>query len=610
MSKAQVLPAAAALLALCGCAQQPTASGPLPLPMTHTASADWSGPLHPDGALAQADDESDPSSLEERARAIFGNEPMHGTLPDNQLNQELLFKFLLSEIAAQRGNLPLAAQGYMEMAKSSRDPRLAKRATEIAAYGRLQSQALEAARLWLELDKNNPQARQTLAALLVSSNKLSEAKPLLEAMITADGNVAAGFMQLHSMLSKHPDRNAVLTITKELAKGYPQLPEAHFAVAQAAFSAGKYDVATTEIKEALKLRPDWEVGALFNAQILQQRESNTKAIEYLRGFLQAYPKAREVRANYARLLINNKQLKEARAEYQVLLDDQPNNADIAVTIGLLSLQMSDFATAEKWLKRALELKYRDPDAVRFYLGQVAEETKRYDEAMKYYASVQAGEQFVPAQARYAFLLGRQNKLAEAREYLQNVRTASDEQRALLIQAEAQLLREAKNYQESYDLLNQALEKQPENLDLLYDSAMAAEKLDRIDVVETNLRKLITLKPDHAQAYNALGYTLADRTDRLKEAKGYIEKALKLSPDDPFILDSMGWVLYRLGDQKEALGYLQRAYSLRPDPEIAAHIGEVMWTRGQQQDAEKIWRDASRDNPDNEMLQATMKRFLR
>jgi tetratricopeptide (TPR) repeat protein len=230
--------------------------------------------------------------------------------------------------------------------------------------------------------------------------------------------------------------------------------------------------------------------------------------------------------------------------------------------------------------------------------------------MKYYASVQAGEQFVPAQARYAFLLGRQNKLAEAREYLQNVRTASDEQRALLIQAEAQLLREAKNYQESYELLNRALEKQPDNVDLLYDSAMAAEKLDRIDVVETNLRKLITLKPDHAQAYNALGYTLADRTDRLKEAKGYIEKALKLSPDDPFILDSMGWVLYRLGDQKEALGYLQRAYSLRPDPEIAAHIGEVMWTRGQQQDAEKIWRDASRENPDNEMLQATMKRFLR
>jgi len=191
-----------------------------------------------------------------------------------------------------------------------------------------------------------------------------------------------------------------------------------------------------------------------------------------------------------------------------------------------------------------------------------------------------------------------------------VKTTTDEQKALLIQAEAQLLREAKDYQASYEVLNKALETHPDQPDLLYDSAMAAEKLDRIDVVETNLRKLITLKPDHAQAYNALGYTLADRTDRYKEAKQYIEKALTLSPDDPFILDSMGWVLYRMGNAKEGLDFLQRAYTKRPDPEIAAHIGEVLWARGQKQDAEKVWRDASKGSPDNELLQATMKRFLR
>jgi tetratricopeptide (TPR) repeat protein len=609
MSKLHILPAVA-VLALCGCAQQPTASGPLPLPMTQTASTDWTVAVQPDGTGVQSDDDGDGAGFEDRARAVLGNKPLRGTLPDTELNQELLFKFLMSEIAAQRGDVQLAAQGYLDMAKSTRDPRLAKRATEIAAYGRLQSQALEAARLWLDLDKNNPQARQALAALLVSSNKLSEAKPLLEALITADGNAAAGFMQLNSMLAKHPDRNAVLAITKELAKGYPQLPEAHFAVAQAAFSAAKYDEAAAEIMQALDMRPDWEIGALFNAQLLQQRVSTDKAIEYLQGFLRSYPKSREVRASYARLLLNNKELKEARAQYQLLLEDQPTNADIVVTIGLLSLQLNEFESAETWLKRGLELKYRDPDSLRFYLGQVCEERKRFDEAMKYYTSVQGGDQFVPAQARYAFLLGRQNKLAEAREYLQNVQTANDEQRALLIQAEAQLLREAKDYQQSYDLLNKALQRQPENVDLLYDSAMAAEKLDRIDVVEANLRKLIALKPDHAQAYNALGYTLADRTDRLKEAKGYIDKALKLSPDDPFILDSMGWVLYRLGDSKQALAYLQRAYTQRPDPEIAAHVGEVLWVRGQQQEAEKVWRDASKENPDNELLQATMKRYLR
>jgi Flp pilus assembly protein TadD len=181
---------------------------------------------------------------------------------------------------------------------------------------------------------------------------------------------------------------------------------------------------------------------------------------------------------------------------------------------------------------------------------------------------------------------------------------------MLVQAEAQLLREAKDYQESYVVLARALETQPDNVDLLYDSALAAEKLDKLDVTETNLRKLIQLKPDHAQAYNALGYTLADRTDRLKEAKEYIEKALKLSPEDPFILDSMGWVQFRMGNHKDGLDYLQRAYTQRPDPEIAAHLGEVLWVKGRPADAEKVWRDSAHDHPQNELLQETMKRFLK
>lgn len=610
MSKVLYTPVALALLVLAGCAQQPrTAGSPSVAPGAHTASADWTLP----GGLAQTDDQDDDDtgpSLEDRARALFGDKALRGTLPPNELNQELLFKFLLSEIASQRGNVQMAAQGYLELAKSTRDPRLAKRATELAAFGRLQNLALESSKLWLELDKNNAQAKQTVAALLVSTGKLSEAKPYLQALIASDGNVGAGFMQLHSLLSKHPDRNAVLNVTKDLAKGYPQLPEAHFAVAQAAISANNYDLATAEVKEAQKLKPEWELGALLNAQILQEKQSPAKAAEYLKGFLDTYPKSREVRANYARLLIGAKQLKEARDQYHIMLNDTPSNPDIVVTMGLLSLQMNDLDAAESSFKRALELKYRDVDSLHFYLGQVYEERKQYDDAMKHYSAVAGGEQYVAAQARYAFLLGRQNKVAEAREYLQNVKTTTDEQKALLIQAEAQLLREAKDYQASYEVLNKALETHPDQPDLLYDSAMAAEKLDRIDVVETNLRKLITLKPDHAQAYNALGYTLADRTDRYKEAKQYIEKALTLSPDDPFILDSMGWVLYRMGNAKEGLDFLQRAYTKRPDPEIAAHIGEVLWARGQKQDAEKVWRDASKGSPDNELLQATMKRFLR
>jgi tetratricopeptide (TPR) repeat protein len=611
MSKLLYIPVALAILLCSACAQHPrTHAGSSGVAGAHTASVEWT-PLA--GNLAQSEDqeeEDDGTTLEDRARALFADKPLRGTLPANELNQELLFKFLVSEIASQRGNNQLAAQGFLELAKTTRDPRFAKRATELAAMGRLQSLALDSAKLWLELDKNNMQARQTVAALLVSNNKLSEAKPYLEALLSSDGNVAGGFMQLHSLLGKHPDHNAVLNVTRDLAKSHPEMPEAHFAVAQAAIAAGNSDLAAAEAKEALKLRPDWELGALLNAQIMQEKQSTGKALDYLRGFLETYPKSREVRANYARLLIAGKQLKAAREQYQLMLNETPTNPDIVVTMGLLSLQMNDYDQAEASFKRAMELKYRDVESLHFYLGQVYEERKQYEEAMREYAAVTAGEQYVAAQARYAFLLGRQNKVAEAREYLQNVKTSTDEQKALLVQAEAQLLREAKDYQGSYDVLNKALQSHPDQPDLLYDSAMAAEKLDRIDLVETNLRKLIALKPDYAQAYNALGYTLADRTDRFKEAKQYIEKALTLSPDDPFILDSMGWVLYRMGNAKEGLDFLQRAFDKRPDPEIAAHIGEVLWARGQKQDAEKIWRDASKGSPDNELLQSTMKRFMR
>ena len=594
-------------LTLAGCAQHPV-QGPIGFSPPGLTVSTQDVALSSDMRLAQQDD--DEESLEQRARRVFANQPPPpSNLPDTALDQELLFKFLLSEIASQRGNAQLAAQGYLEMARSTRDPRLARRATEIATYARLQSIALESARLWYELDKGNLQARQSLVGLLLSGNKIGEAKPHLQALINAEGNPAQGFMQLHSLMSKHPDKQAVYTVVKDLAQGYKQMPEAHFAVAQAAYSAGKFDVAFTEVREAMKLRPDWEIGALLQAQMLQQRDSAHAALEYLRAFLQSYPRAREARANYARLLIGEKQLKEARAQYQTMLDEQPGNADIVVTIGLLSLQMDEFDVAEANLKRGLELNYRDPDTLRFYIGQSYEERKRYRDAMQWYSQVTEGDQFVAAQTRYAFLLGRQNTLAEAREYLQNVRVQSDEQRAMLIQAEAQLLREAKNYRESYDLLAGALERQPENPDLLYDSALAAEKLDKLEVVEANLRKLIKLKPDHAQAYNALGYTLADRTDRYAEAKQYIEKALALSPEDPFILDSMGWVSYRMGSTAEGLGYLERAYTARPDPEIAAHLGEVLWMKGRKADAEKLWRASQKEHPENELLQETIKRYL-
>jgi len=281
-----------------------------------------------------------------------------------------------------------------------------------------------------------------------------------------------------------------------------------------------------------------------------------------------------------------------------------------MAVALLSLQLRDYDAAETQLKHVLDTDYKDPELARFYLGQLAEERKRYDEALKWYASITSGDQYVPAQARYASTLVKQGNLPEARKYLRKLQTqaASEDQRVQLVQAEAQLLSDVNQFGEAYEVLDRALQNAPDSTDLLYDHAMIAEKLDRMDVLEANLRRVIQIKPDYAHAYNALGYTFADRNTRLPEAYDLIEQALKLAPDDPFIIDSMGWVLYRMGKNDESLGYLKRAFDLRPDPEIAAHLGEVLWSAGKHDEARKVWNMALKDDPDNTVLLATVKKF--
>lgn len=561
-------------------------------------------------ALDRSAQVSDQDSFEERAREVFGTRSLaRSDLPNRDLDTDLLYKFLLAEIAGQRSNYQVAAQAYLDMAKATRDPRIARRATELALQGRLNNLALDSARLWLATEKDSEAAKQTLAALLVNTNDLRAAKPLLAELLAADPDEAGpALLQLHGLLARHADKNAALSLVTDLTKPYLKLPEAHFTLSQAALAANKYDAALSSIREALRLRPQWEAAALFQAQILT-RESRTKSLDYLKAYLATNPDSQEVRLNYARQLIGDKRMDEARAEFQRLLDINPENADIAVTVALLSLQLNDLDVAEAQLKRVLELDYRDPDAVRFHLGQVSEERKRFDEAEKWYLSVEGGDQYVMAHARYAFMLGRQNRVTEARAHLQSLRPQNDAQQVQIVQSEAQLLREVKEYNESFGVLKVALDARPDNPELLYDLALAAEKIDKLDLVETSLRRLIALKPDNAQAYNALGYTLADRTNRLTEARDYIEKALTLAPDDPFILDSMGWVLYRLGNFSQGVDYLQRAYRQRPDPEIAAHLGEVLWKQGKKAEAERIWRESLRENPDSDELLKVINKFI-
>ncbi|MDD5329835.1 MAG: tetratricopeptide repeat protein [Sulfuricella sp.] len=531
-------------------------------------------------------------------------------LPDVELSKGILFQFLVSELAGQRGESDLAAEGMLDLAKTTRDPRLAKRATEMALQSRREPQALEAGSLWLKLDPDEATAQQAMAALLVNGGRLDEARPLLQKLLAEEGeDVGRALLHLNQLLARQQDKAAVLALVENLTQPYLNRPEAHFAIAFAAWSAGKDEQALREVRAAEKLRPDWEAAALFQGQLLQ-RHSAAEALAFYRDLLARQPELKDVRLAYARLLVSGRQYAEARAQFEKVLGEMPGNPDVSLAVGLLAVQLKDYDAAELHLKQALAGRYRDEATVRAHLGQLAEERGRYAEAASWYASVGPGEQYLAAQIRYAAMLAKQDKLPEALSHLKQVAAQNNQQRAQLIVAEAQMLRDAKAYAEAFDLLGKALEKLPNYPDLLYDHAMAAEKLGKIDVLELDLRKLIQLKPDYAHAYNALGYTLADRSERLDEALQLVEKAIKLAPDDYFIMDSLGWVFYRMGQLGKAEAVLKNAYAGQRDAEIAAHLGEVLWAEGKREEAEKIWQSSLKENPGHETLLNVINKFAK
>jgi len=526
-------------------------------------------------------------------------------LPKLDLTGQILYQFLFAEIAAQRGQFGLSAGAYLDLAKSTRDPRIVRRAAEMAFHARQYDAALEATRLWLSLEADSPQAKQMYATLLLANGRIEELAGSLARDVAADPAKAGdSLMRMMRAFARFPDRLAVQRLFDLLTQPYPELPEAYFVKAQVAAGAGDVERARKEIERALQLRPAWDLAALARAELLPKGAAQ---IGYLQSWLDANPDGQDVRLGYARLLVGEKRYDDARAQFRRLLSGNPDNPDILYATGILSLQLNDTQEAEKHLKRFVEIGRGDLNPARFYLGQIADQAGRADEALRWYDQVESGEHAGPARVRGAQVLLRLNRIDEARARLAAARSDTPGDTRLLV-AEAQMLRDAGRHAEAYALLAEALKAQPDQPDLLYETALAAEKLGYVDVLEAHLRRLISLQPDSAQAYNALGYSLADRNLRLDEASQLIDKALSLAPDDPFILDSKGWVLFRQGKPAAALDALQKAFGQKPDAEIAAHIGEVLWSLGRRDDALSVWREAAKAHPTNEALTATIKRF--
>ncbi|MBI1423360.1 MAG: tetratricopeptide repeat protein [Gammaproteobacteria bacterium] len=527
---------------------------------------------------------------------------------ETDLSPDVLYRLLTAEIAGQRGQIHTAVRQYLAAARESRDPAVAERATRIAVYARDDASALKAAELWAELQPQSIEAHQVAAAMYVRAGNTQKAHEQLE-QIVADNKHSdrQTFMLITALLSKEKDKKVALQVMQELVATRQDNPDALYAYAQLALLVGDLDAAQKAAEQVRKLKPDWADTHILLSNILYRQGHKVEAMAKLKAAVDAYPDNTTLRDYYARRLVDEKRYKEAQEQFQALLEHAPNNHEAEYALGLLAMQLHDLNTAEEHFQHLVDIKNRVNEAS-YYLGQIAEQRDKQAKAIRLYEAVTDGQYQVDAQIRIALIEARLGKVEKARERLHDIQPESAELEQRLYLAEGEILTQAKRYQEAFDLYNEALVKMPDNLSLMYARALSAEKLDKIDIALEDLKKIVQADPNNVQALNAYGYTLVDRTDKVMEGYKYIQQAYSMQADDPAILDSMGWANYRLGKYPEAIKYLRKALETLKDPEIAAHLGEVLWVSGDHEQARDVWEAARRETPSHKMLLDVIKRF--
>ena len=536
--------------------------------------------------------------------------------PETDLSPELLFRLLVAEISGSRGHINVAAKQYLEAARVSRDPKVIERATRIAVYARDTKAALEAANMWVEVEPNSIEANQVAAAMNVRLGKIAEAQVNLENVINLGEKITKDkktniFMLIQSLLSKEQDKAAVLTLMGKLVANRQDNPDALYAYSQLAQLVGDLEVAKEAVLKVIQLRPKWSDAQILYSTILYRQGKKAQALTELKLAVDKEPDNVALRDYYARRLVDEKRYREAREQFRIVTEQKPDNPDSMYALALVTLQLNNFEEAEALFKRLVKEGKRVNESS-YYLGQISEQLDKLEAAVQWYKVVSTGRYQFDAQIRIALIEGKQGKIKQARERLHNVDVDTEvqdmEQRLLL--AEGEVLRQAKMHQEAFDLYSEGLATLHNNVSLLYARALTAEKIERIDVTFADLKKIIEIEPTNAQALNALGYTMVDRTDKIKEGKAYIEMAYKINPNDPATLDSLGWANYRLGNYKEAVKFLRMAFEKLKDSEIAAHLGEVLWVMGEQDSAKDIWDEALRSTPTHKLLNDVVNRFTK
>ncbi|MGR6035362.1 MAG: tetratricopeptide repeat protein [Candidatus Nitrosoglobus sp.] len=528
--------------------------------------------------------------------------------PPVKLTPKLLYQLLSAEIAGQRGQIGYAMRNYLLAAEETRDPRLAERAARIALFARDINYATQASRLWVETNPDNEDAQQVLVSMLLGQQRYDEAENHLEQLIAhSSGTSEQAFLKVAALLAGSSDPEAALMLMSNLTAFQTKDPDALYGYAYLALQLNQLNIALQTVNQVIAQRPDSDKPIIMRSRILQQQGKGEAALKSLESAINKGKATFFLRLAYGQMLIETDHMSKAQALFEQLEQEQPENPDVSMALGILATEQLEYKQAEDYFQRLLEVD-RSAAQARFYLGRLAELQNHPEMAINWYSSITKGALVIDAQVRQAVLMAQQNHMQEARRHLQMLSKNFPDQMARFQLAEGEILVDAGRYKEAMAYYNKVLRGRSDDTNLLYARAMVAENLGQLDIFERDLRRVLEISPNNAEALNALGYTLAARTRRFDEALHYISRAMELKPNNAFILDSMGWVHYRLGNYNKAEEYLLKAMQIHKDPEIAAHLGEVLWLKGDKAGARKVWQRSLEKNQGNKALLKVMQRF--
>ncbi len=526
--------------------------------------------------------------------------------PERAFPDDSLYPLLVAEFALRRRRYDVALENYLEQAERLRDRGISAQTARLAQFMHRDQEAISASELWVELDPDNLEARLTLANLLARHGRSRDALPHMESILRAGGiaNFTAlvrGFEDLGTA-----EQAEFIAKIEALQAEYPKNIQLRICQVLMLEEMGQIETAVAQLQTVFEIDPGQPQAVVLDAKLRQDLGQRDGIYRRIVAALEEQPDNDRLRMQYARLLTRT-DMSEAERQFKLLLEHSPDDPDLLFSIALIQREIEDLEGARESLERLLATSTRTDEA-HYYLGKTAEEQGRWEDALVHYMQVQPGRDFAAATGRLAQLMIASGETAELGTYFDHLRERFPQLGEQLYAVEAEKLSSGNHLAEAMQLLNRALEEFPDSTSLQYSRSMLSEQLGNMLLAEQDLRKILEREPDNATALNALGYILANRTNRYEEAEALIARALSINPDEPAILDSMGWVNYHLGNYEVALDYLQQAYQAFPDPEVAAHLGEVLWVVGDSEAALAVWNQALAKSPDHQILLETIQRL--